>query len=336
VRAAVLRSYGELPRIEELEAPRPVAGEALVRVGATGLCATDLKLIAGALPDTELPRIPGHEIAGTVAEAPGAPELEGRRVACHLYESCGRCRACRRGRETLCESGARPGVERDGGLAEWVTVARRSLLPLSKGTPFAEAAVAMDAVASPWAALHGKGALRRGETVAIVGCGGLGSNAVQIALGVGARTAIVDPLASHRELGLELGADLAVAPDEAEAIVDWSGGGVDLALEASGRDAGFRTAAALVAPAGRIVCNGYHPGRDYALDSTRLVLDEIAVIGSRAATLAESAAALAAVEDGRVRPRIAETLPLESVGEALRRLEAGAVDGRLVVAPEAA
>jgi D-arabinose 1-dehydrogenase-like Zn-dependent alcohol dehydrogenase len=335
VRAAVLRAYGELPRLEDVEMPTPAEGEALVRVGATGICATDLKLIAGALPGVELPRIPGHEIAGTVVEAPGAPELEGRRVACHLYESCGRCRACQVGRETLCETGRRPGVERDGGLAEWVTVSQRSLLPLSNGTPLPAAAVAMDAVASPWAALTGKGELREGQSVAIVGCGGLGSNAVQIARGLGARVAVVDPIAAHRELGLELGAELAVAPEEGAAILGWSDGGVDLALETSGRADGFGTAAALVVPAGRIVCNGYEPGRDYAVDSTRLVLEELTVLGSRAATRVQSAEVLAAIEAGRLVPRIMETVPLEQVGDALRMLEAGAVEGRLVVTPEA-
>jgi D-arabinose 1-dehydrogenase-like Zn-dependent alcohol dehydrogenase len=334
MRAAVLRTYGKAPTIDEIDRPAVGREEALVRVGAAGICATDLKVISGALaPRTSLPHVLGHEVAGTVASAPFAPELEGRRVACHLYDTCGRCRWCVEGRETLCRRAVRVGIERDGGLAEYVAVRASTLIPFSEHTPFSAAAVAMDAVTTPWGALRGKAGVTAGDVVAVIGCGGIGSNAVQIALGVGARTAVVDPVPSHRELGRRLGAELAVGPDESESILELNSDGADVVLETSGQAAGFELAVRVVRPGGRIVCNGYQPGVDYCLDSSRLVLDEVEVIGSRVASRAEAARALAAVERGEVTPQVMEVMPLERTGEALDLLARGRVEGRLVIDP---
>lgn len=336
MRAAVIREYGLDPQIETVPVPTPGRDEALVRVEATGLCATDLKVISGALSgSTELPRIPGHEVAGVVVECEGDSSLVGERVALYLYESCRDCRWCVADRETLCRRARRPGIERNGGLAEYVCVDRRTLLKLRESTDVEQAAVAMDAVLTPWGALVGKARVQSGDDVLIVGCGGLGSNAVQIAGGLGARVAVVDPHGSHRDMGVELGADLSVHPDEIDLVIDWSsdGAGVDVALETSGHRSGFDSAVSAIGPGGRVVCNGYRPGLEYGLDSSRLVLEEIEVLGSRVASLAQARDALDAVEDGRIAPRIMKSMPLEELESALEMLRAGEVEGRLVVRP---
>jgi len=336
MRAAVIREYGRDPEVETVAVPDPGEGDALVRVEAAGLCATDLKVISGALSSsTSLPRIPGHEVAGTVVRCDDVPSLVGRRVAVYLYASCGDCRWCDEGRETLCAEATRPGIERDGGLAEYVSVDHRTLLTLRDSTDIEAAAVSMDAVLTPWGALVGKGRIAAGERVAIIGCGGLGSNAVQIAASTGARVAVVDPEDSHRQMGLDLGADIAVHPDDAGLVVEWTNGrgGVDLALETSGKRAGFDSAAEVLRPGGRIICNGYQPGVEYGLDSAKLVLEEVEIVGSRVAGRGQARDALDAVEDGRVRPKIMDSLPLERLDVALARLRAGEVEGRLVLRP---
>ncbi|HSR26347.1 MAG TPA: zinc-binding dehydrogenase, partial [Candidatus Eisenbacteria bacterium] len=137
----------------------------------------------------------------------------------------------------------------------------------------------------------------------------------------------------HRRAALDAGAELAVAPEQATALLDWSGGGVDVGLEASGTRAGFDAIARCLAPAGRLVCCGYRPGVEYGLDSGDLALHELTILGCRNGSRADGRAALEAVERGDVRPLIAERLPLDEVNRALERLRAGDVLGRIVVQP---
>jgi propanol-preferring alcohol dehydrogenase len=335
MQAAVCVAYGEPLALQTRPLPTPGPGEVLLRIDAVGLCATDLKTISGALaPGTQLPVIPGHEVAGTVVRAAdGDDALVGCRVAVYLYESCGHCARCVEDRPTLCPDAVRIGIERDGGLAGYMAAARANLLPFGDGLDAAAAAVAMDAVTSPWGALHGRAKIQPGERLVVVGCGGLGLNAIQIARAAGARVAAVDPSAAHRELALANGAELAVDPADAEQVRAWAPGGTDLALETSGRRAGFQTAAAAVRPGGRIVCNGYQPGVEYGMDSARLVLEEITILGSRVGTLQDARDALAAVESGAVVPQIMRTAPLTEINEALDALAAGRVDGRIVITP---
>ncbi|MEA2578166.1 MAG: hypothetical protein QOD78_1754, partial [Chloroflexota bacterium] len=313
--------------------PEPSDDEVLIRVRATGLCGTDLKLQAGAFrATTRLPIVPGHEVAGELlADTDGLSA--GHRVSCYLYETCGSCLWCRAGRQTLCPHRVRMGLERNGGLAEYATVKRANLLPFSDELTFEAAAVSMDAVASPWGALHGRAKIRSGERLLVVVAGGLGINGVQIARTAGCAVAVVDPVASHRELALEIGAELAVAPEATDELRAWSDVGVDVALETSGARAGFETAAAALRPGGRVVCCGYYPGTEYGLDSARLVLKEIDVLGSVSAALPLARDALHAVEAGEVTPPIMEIVPLDAVNEALETLSRGGVLGRIVVTP---
>jgi propanol-preferring alcohol dehydrogenase len=189
----------------------------------------------------------------------------------------------------------------------------------------------MDAVLTPWRALMVRAMVRPGETVVISGAGGLGLNGVQIALHAGARAAVVDPIPEHRAEALRLGADLAVGPDSVEQVREWAGGGADVGLEASGKRAGFDAAVSAVRDGGRIVCCGYEIGKEYGMDARRFALQEMIVMGSRAGTLQDAKDALKAVEQGAITPTISERLPLEEVNQALARLKAGKIVGRLVI-----
>jgi alcohol dehydrogenase, propanol-preferring len=173
--------------------------------------------------------------------------------------------------------------------------------------------------------------VQAGEKVVIVGAGGLGLNGVQIVRAVGAEVAVIDPSGGARERALELGASLVVGPDEADQVRDWSDGGVDVGFDASGALSGFRTALASLRPGGRLACVGYQVGLDFPFDSSRLVLEEITLLGARAGKKAEAAEALRAVEGGAIHPQIMDRLPLEQINEGLNRLKAGQVVGRLVI-----
>jgi D-arabinose 1-dehydrogenase-like Zn-dependent alcohol dehydrogenase len=328
MRAAVLERFREPLELRDIPEPVPGEEDVLVRVSAVGLCGTDLKVVDGSLPGLRLPLVPGHEIAGEVVV--GDEALIGASVACYLYEPCGHCRWCRSSDHTLCPYAARVGRTRDGGLAEYVVIRRENVFPFHK-VGFADAAVAMDAVATPWRALLVRGRLQEGEHLLISGAGGLGLNAIQIALNARAVVAIIDPDAAARAKALALGAVLAVAPDEIDAAREWSDGGADIALEASGCREGFEALVAATRPGGRIICCGYESGAAWKLDSMHVVLSELAVIGSRASSREDARAALAAVDAGKVVPAIALTLPLDDVNDALARLRQGGLAGRLVI-----
>jgi propanol-preferring alcohol dehydrogenase len=332
MRAAVLREFGRPLELDDVPIPEPAADEALVKVVATGICGTDLKITSGAFSTTPLPIIPGHEVAGTLAQDVDGLR-KGQRVALYMYDPCGECRWCLEGRSSLCPKSRRIGFERDGGLAEFVTVRRRNLLPFGDGLTFEAAAVCMDSVMSPWHALVDRAALQPGERVVVVGAGGLGQSGIQIARSLGARVAAIDPVEAHRILALETGAELAAEPGDVDRVRNWADGGADVAFEASGARAGFDTAAAVLRPGGRLVCCGYKPGVEYGVDSARLVLDEITVLGSRAGSRDDARAALRAVEEGKVKPHIMEQLDLREANRALDLLRAGRVLGRVVVKP---
>ncbi|MBV9229066.1 MAG: alcohol dehydrogenase catalytic domain-containing protein [Chloroflexi bacterium] len=331
MRAAVLRAYNQPVEVMEVAEPEVGEGEVLVKVHAVGICGTDLKITTGAFPDTTpLPLIIGHEVAGELVTAAG--DLRpGQRVACYFYDPCGHCRWCQAGQETICPNSRRIGFERHGGLADYVKVRQSNVFPFSERLPYEVAAVSMDSVMSPWHALIGRAGVQAGESVVVVGTGGLGLSGIQIARYAGARVAAVDIIASHRLEAVRLGAELAVAPTEAEEVKQWSGGGCDVGFEASGSRAGFDSAVACVRPGGRVVCCGYRPGIEYGLDSAYLILQEITVLGSRAGSREDAQAALKAVEQGAVRPTITGYLPIEETNRALEQLRKGGVLGRFVI-----
>lgn len=330
MKAAVLREFGRPLEHTDVAPPVPAPGEALVRVRAVGVCATDVKAWRGLFPDVTLPRVLGHEIAGELVEA--IDDLPaGIRVACYIYDTCGQCTACTSGTATLCRSAVRLGLERDGGFAEFVAVPRDQLLPIEPQVPFAHAALAMDSVATTWSALHRPGTPLAGLDLLVVGAGGLGLCAVQIARSAHARVAVVEPDARKRSAAKQLGADWVGAPDDIRALQTWADGGVDIGLELSGTESGFSTAVSAVRPGGTVVCCGYRPGLRFGVDSPRLVLDGLTIVGSRAATVDDARAALSAVARGDVLPHVDSRIELRQATEALTRLDGGRVVGRIVI-----
>jgi D-arabinose 1-dehydrogenase-like Zn-dependent alcohol dehydrogenase len=335
MRAALLRAFGAPLEVCEVADPRPEPGAVVIEVKAVGLCGTDLKITGGVFGDTPLPLIPGHEVSGVVAELGAGVEgfKTGDRVAAHVYDACGECPLCRAGHETLCPNSVRIGFDIDGGLARYLKVKARNLFRFGEGLDFALAGVTMDAVVSTWRALRVRARVDRGERVAVAGAGGLGLSAVQIARAAGAAVAVIDPAEDHRRAALEVGAELAVAPEDARGILEWSRGGVEVGLEASGTRAGLGALVGILRPAARLVVNGYRPGVEYGLDSGSLVLREYAVLGSRNGSREDARQALGAVERGEVRPVIMERLPLAEINRGLDLLRSGAVLGRVVVEP---
>jgi D-arabinose 1-dehydrogenase-like Zn-dependent alcohol dehydrogenase len=241
--AAVLRSWNEALRLEEVPTPEPGRGEVLIRVRACAPDQFDVTIAAGRVAGAKAPPlILGHEIAGdVVAVGPGVEQVgPGDRVTVFIYLICGRCRFCLVGRETLCERfGGFVGVQVDGGLAEYVIVPAENIVPIPADLDYAAACIIPGAVAAAYHAIDRRLKVRPADTVLVVGAaGGVGVHAVQLAKLAGARVIAADVsgerLAWVRALGADETVDVA-AVDPVEATLELTAGrGVDKLLELVG------------------------------------------------------------------------------------------------------
>lgn len=319
---------GEDLRVDELAVPSPGPADVLVEVAACGVGARDLAVVRG---DTtvgpQLPQILGHEAAGTVA-AVGAEVTDwqpGDRVAMLVGRPCKRCAYCRIGRENLCVSLTVPGIDRDGALAGFVVADPDLLAPIPTEVPFHEAAIVVDAVATPYHALKRAG-LAEGSTVAIIGLGGLGMHALLLAKLWGADVVGLDLDPVNLERALAWGADTVVdarEDDPAGRIRELTDGGVDRAIEFVGTAHSVERAVHMVAPGGRTVVVGLGPAQLASLPLTDLVARELEVAGSFGSTLQDVGELFDLLEDGRLdlSRSVTHTTDLAGVSDALRRLE---------------
>lgn len=190
----------------ETERPSPSTGETLVRVEAAAICATDRKL---AMRGAAAPVIPGHELAGTLAD--------GVVVGVHPDVGCGTCGFCRAGFENRCLERISIGIDRDGGLAEWVAVPERQAVPLNG------VALELSPVLEPLACcLHAVRLLnvQAGDPAVVVGAGAMGILSMWALQKAGARVAVSQRSPERRELAVELGADAVLSPgDDAAAVL---------------------------------------------------------------------------------------------------------------------
>lgn len=339
--AARLVAAGQPLETVNLPIPTPAPDEILVSVRAAGLCGTDLHLaVEGTLPVERTPITLGHEAAGVVAEIGSDVRgfSTGDRVALFPAAYCGTCRYCLAGRQSLCDRSKVYGMNRDGSLAEYISVPARTAVPLPDGIAFDVAAVATDGVATPFHALRGRGALRAGETVGVFGCGGLGTHAVMLARLMGAaRIVAVDTDTNARERALRLGADVALDPGACDVPRQVRAlGGLDLALEFVGVPVTVELALRSLAKAGRAVVVGVGPGKPSLPALAAFVGREHALLGSFGMDRRDIEDLFALISAGRLdlSGSISARYPLEQADAALRHL-ADKTNGvvRVVVEP---
>ncbi len=346
MRAAVTRDWNVIG-VEQVPVPALEPGEVLVRVGACGICGTDLKILAGVykgLWPPALPFIQGHEWAGTVAAlGVGVDGLQvGDRVAAENHKGCGTCENCRRGRYNLCESASSGnsghriyGHTAQGAFAEYAARPVGLLHKLPDVISFEEASL-INQGALGLHALHRCGT-EAGDVVAVIGLGLIGLVTLQLARAFGAARVIAVGYGARLELARGLGADDLVditAGDPVETIRSLTRGrGVDCVFECAGTSPAIVTALNSVKRGGRIALIGLTGNMPAELNTDKLVLDEIDVFGVRSSPNAypELIDLIAAgkVDVGKLVSRI---YPLDQIGEAFevfRKREGGAV--RIVI-----
>jgi alcohol dehydrogenase len=315
IRAAVLNRMGVKPpyaetkplAIQTLELDPPGRGEVLVKIGAAGLCHSDLSVINGDRP-RPTPMALGHEAAGVI-EALGEDVTDlaiGDHVVMVFMPSCGHCMPCAEGRPALCEPGAvangagtlLSGARRlhcDGvdvnhhlgvsAFAEYAVMSRRSVIKIDPALPLHEAALFGCAVLTGVGAVVNTARLQPGQTAAVIGLGGVGLASVLGAIASGARQIVAIDLADDK-LGLarQLGATDTVnarAEDAAEQIRAVTGGGVDVAFEMAGSARAMELAYKITRRGGKTVTAGLPPpNATLALPLVNLVAEERTVMGS--------------------------------------------------------
>jgi len=322
--------------------PEPGPGEVLVKVGAAGVCHSDLHIMeapAGAFP---LPMTLGHENAGWVEElGPGVTgPTKGETVVIYGIIGCGACSACLRGRDNECRTipVGGIGISRDGGMAEYVVVPATQLLPIGD-LDVTQAAPLTDAALTPYHAIElARDALRPGTTCVVIGVGGLGHMAVQIlAATTSVQVIAVDLNDDALELAKRMGAHHTVksGPQAAAFIRELVGrapGGADTVFDFVAVNPTLALAASVVSTGGWLMLVGLGGGTI----SLRPGIGDIGIpMEARVVvpfwgTRAELAEVIALARQGRITAHV-ETFPLESAAAAYDKLRAGKLRGRAVI-----
>jgi propanol-preferring alcohol dehydrogenase len=336
MKAARLVEIGAPLVIDDVPAPEPGPGDAVVQVEFEGICRTDWHTwvgdwtwigLAPALPITM-----GHEFAGTVTAAGRDVSMikPGDRVAVPFHEACGRCAYCRAGRSNLCDALDFLGMTHDGGYAQYVNVLNADLncVPLPDGVAFDAAAALGCRFMTAWHALQHQASLRAGEWLAVHGAGGIGLSAVQIGVALGAGVVAVDiddrKLEAARHQGAAATID-AKQGDVVEAVKEATGGGAHVALGGLGVAALVRDALMSLRKGGRLVQVGLTSKAEQGIVGIpldELIEAELTIVGSVGNPHVHLPALLSIVADGRLDPAglVSERVALEQASDVLERM----------------
>lgn len=273
---------------DDLPMPIPGPGEALVRVHLAGICATDLELTRGYYPFTG---VPGHELVGEIAVAPDAPQRTGERVVGEINVGCGTCATCLAGRRNHCERRTVLGIrDLNGAFAHYLTLPLANLYRVPDQVPD-ESAVFCEPLAAALR-IQAQRPIVPGERVLLIGAGRLGQLIAVTLAAAGCQLTVVARHAKQQALLEALQVDWMDDSNVAERAFD-------LVIEASGNPGGFELACRNVRPGGTIVLKSTYAGRAQ-VDLSRLVVDEVTLIGSRCGAFAP---ALNLLAQGLADPR---------------------------------
>lgn len=328
----VSKPQGKLELVER-EVPQPKANEVRIKVEACGVCHSDALVKGGAYPGLALPRIPGHEIAGRVV-AVGANVTEwkvGQRVGVGWHGGhCFVCDACRRGLFLNCVNGRVTGVTFDGGYAEYVVVPHEAVARMPDELDAKDAAPLLCAGVTTYNSLRNSGA-RSGDTVAVVGVGGLGHLGIQYAKQMGFRVIAMSRGADKESLARELGAHEYVDTKNVSAADGLNAlGGADLVLATAPNAEAITSTIGGLKPRGKLLVVAA-PLEPMSIGGMSLISGR-SVAGWPSGASIDSEDTLRFSARTKVVPRI-ETFPLEQAEEAYTKMMANKVRFRAVLVP---
>ncbi|PTU80022.1 alcohol dehydrogenase [Pseudomonas indoloxydans] len=331
-RAMQVTQPGFLELVER-PTPTPGAGEVLIEVDACGICGADVGDIEGADPTLQPPRVPGHEVVGRItalgAHVPSIWKIGQRVGVGRLGGPCGECAQCRQGHFQLCQNQPFVGATCDGGYAEVMLARASGLVSIPDELHAEEAAPILCAGIATFNALKKCGA-QAGDTVAILGIGGLGHMALQYARRMGFRVVAVGRGSDIANDALDLGAHLYIDTNEEDAAAKLKAmGGAQAIITTIGAPAVVSPLMAGLAPQGRLVLLG--AGKDpLPVSAGHLIVGERSVLGSITGSPWENEKTLDFSVLAGVRPKI-EVMPFEQANEAYQRMKSGNVKFRMVL-----
>jgi D-arabinose 1-dehydrogenase-like Zn-dependent alcohol dehydrogenase len=336
MKAMVLHEWNKPFTLEQRPIPQIGPLEVLIKVKACGVGLTLTNLKAGSLGGA-LPRIIGHEIGGIIEEIGSLVTTckPGDRVAVSFYLTCGHCKWCVNGRETLCENfGGYVGAAIDGGFAEYVKIPARNAIPIPEGVGFAEAGVTTDAVATNWHVFQERAKIKPTDVVLVSGAGGgVGIHTVQVAKVFGAQVIGVDIADEKLEKVKEYGADEVInvkGKDLAEEVrKKTKGRGVDAAVDMVCTRETIEGCVKALGRGGTFVAVGV-PRNITSLNFNpiQLLTDEIVLTGCRCATKQEIKESLELVRRGLVKPAVLQTFRLEEANGVMELIDNMKLTGR--------
>ena len=335
MKAAVLERRGaEGVSWRDFPDPAPAPGESVLKVAASALNRVDLYMRDNGAGITHtLPQVMGVEAAGEIAEAePGSGLKPGMKAILFSEAFCGRCRYCLAGDQPLCENVKIMGEHRHGGFAEYIAMPSRCFMPLPDDADLVAAGALMTGHLTAWRMLFGKKTLQPGESALIVGIGGgVAVACLQLAKLVGARVFVTSSSDAKIERALAMGASGGVNYRNdrvASAILEMSGGGVDMVIDSVG-EASWGDSLRSLRRGGRLVTCGATTGSNPSADLQRLFIRQLEIYGSTGGSIGEFRQLLDVFNRGLVAPVIDETFEMQDIRQAFDRLASGAQFGKI-------
>ena len=348
MKAMVLEKFGAPLKLMDRPMPKLGPNDSLIKVRACGIGLTVVSMIATPGRVTSYPRIPGHEIAGEIVEVGSEVKSfkAGQRVTNHFYLTCGNCRYCRSGRETLCENfRGNVGSGCDGGYAEYVALPARNLVPIPEGVTDVQAAIASDAIATPYHACHKEAQISPGDDVLIIGAGGgVGVHMVQMARLFGGRVIAVEMSEEKLSLAQSMGADAIIDARRGDIVKQvkmlTNGRGVDAAIDIVAASDTLQVCLESLAPAGRMVIIGSRPkavfGADpvFTVNPQEFMKQAQEIHGSKYVNNEEILRTLELVKLERIKAVVGRIFRLDEVEEAHELLRNNKIAGRAAMVIE--
>ena len=331
MKAAVFHGADKGLKIEDIPIPEIHGDQILVKVAACGACHTDLHYIDHGVPTFKKPPVVlGHEASGIIEDvgANVTDRQKGQRVLIPAVLTCGKCFACRQGRENICSDMKMVGNHFDGAYAEYVAVPAKDVLELPESIPLEEASIIADAISTPYHAVKNRAKVRPGDTVVVFGCGGVGINAVQLASAAGGYVIAVDINERKLEWATEFGAAKVINASKVERVSKevkkLTGGGADIAMEVIGNPKTIEEAFECVRVGGRLCVVGYTHEK-MAVVAGKIMFKELEIVGSLGCRPVDYVPLIRMVEQGKidVRRLVTHRFSLDEITKAFDVMKEG-------------